>query len=86
MSSGGQYAGMSALVFKHQGSICRNDSVINHTDKTRKNPKLQPNIQCFIKTMEFISASQKQGGQYHRNVGSPCSGMGGQYRPEYTQT
>ena len=33
----------------------------------------------------YLQFSRKEGGQYHRNGGSPCSGMGGQVRPEYTE-
>src|SRR5208337_3405585 len=83
MSSGGQYAGMTLHVNQNRRSICRNDRVISHTDKTRKIPILKPDIQLLIKIMGPKLNSQKQRGSVWpewgvtllRNGGSVSAGI-----------
>jgi len=61
---------------KKEGSVCRNDSRIIHTDKTKETPKLQLNIQCIKETKELISNSQKL-------KEASITGMGGHLAPEW---
>ena len=77
MSSGGQYAGMSPKIILNRGSVCRNDSTTNRTDKTRKILLLNTKIQYLIKILGVINAFQKQRGVSMAGMGVTLLRNGG---------
>ena len=70
---------MSPKIPESRGSVCRNDSTTNRTDKARKIHPLITKIQYLIKILGVINAFQKQ-------RGVSMAGMGGHLAPEWGVT